>query len=54
MDKYSYNSLLQIRSHLTNMIMLYGVTDERLSQLRVVEKLIAEKEKDGKDGKDAA
>jgi len=49
MDKYSYASLLQIRSHLTNLIMLSGVTDERLSQLRVVEKLLSEAEKDHKD-----
>lgn len=47
MDKYLYSSLLQIRSHLTNLIILYGVTDERLSQLHIVERLLsaADKEK---------
>lgn len=46
MDQYSYSSLLQIRSHLNHLIMLYGVTDERLSQLRIVERLLSQAEKE--------
>lgn len=45
MKDYSRSALLQIRSHLISLIALTGVTDERLNQLKVVEKLLADKDK---------
>lgn len=42
-EQFSYAALLQIRSYLNNLITDLGITEERMQQLKIVEKLLSEK-----------
>lgn len=46
MSNDSRTELLQLRNHLNNLIMVSGVTEERLSQLHLIERLLKEDETD--------